>query len=199
MKKIFSISFLLFVLLLTKQAFAQSSDNKETKEWFKKKEWLGGLQLQPHSSVDQKTLARQYSLHKAYWDKAFAFLKEHELQTLAVGKYPIEGDSVYATVTENPTKDYDSTKWESHKKYVDLQYVISGEEKIGVSPLPGLTITKAYDPSKDLQNYSGEGKLYTASPGTFFLFFPSDAHRPNITTGDKKPDKKIVIKIAYAE
>jgi len=192
MKKIFSISLLLFVLVITEHAIAQPGDNKETKDsvkkWFKKKEWLGGLQLQPHESINQQTFARQYNLHKTYWDKAFAFLKEKDLQTLAVGKYPIDGDSVYATVTENPTKDYDSTKWESHRNYVDLQYVISGEEKIGVSQLPNLTITKVYDPSKDLQNYSGEGKLYKASPGTFFLFFPSDAHRPNITTSDNKAD-----------
>ena len=160
---------------------------------------MGGLQLQPHESINKATFAHQYNQHKNYWDKAFAFLKEHDLKTLAVGKYPIDGDNVYATVTENPTKDYDSTKWESHRSYVDLQYVISGEEKIGVSPLANLTITKEYDASKDLQNYSGEGKLYLARPAAFFLFFPSDAHRPNITTGDKKADKKIVIKIKSAE
>ena len=56
-----------------------------------------------------------------------------------------------------------------------------------------------YDASKDLVNYSGEGKFYTATPGTFFLFFPKDAHRPNVTPAGNKPDKKIVIKIRYTE
>lgn len=65
----------------------------------------------------KKTFARQYSLNKSTWDKAFAFLKEHDLQTLAAGKYRIDCDNVYATVTENSTKDYGSTKWESHRGY----------------------------------------------------------------------------------
>ncbi|MBA2562313.1 MAG: YhcH/YjgK/YiaL family protein [Chitinophagaceae bacterium] len=101
-------------------------------------------------------------------------------------------------VTQNPTKNYDSTEWESHKKYIDLQYVISGEEKIAVHPITKLKITKPYDASKDIVNYSGEGNIYTNVPETFFLFFPSDGHRPNITTGGNKADKKIIIKIRYA-
>ena len=140
-----------------------------------------------------------YHINKVYWDKAFTFLKGHELQTLPVGRHPIDGDNVYAIVTQNPTKDYDSTKWESHHNYIDIHSVIYGEEKIGVSPITKLTVTVPYDASKDLVNYSGEGTLYTAMPGTFFLFFPSDGHRPGITSGDKKADKKVVIKIRYAE
>jgi YhcH/YjgK/YiaL family protein len=77
--------------------------------------------------------------------------------------------------------------------------VITGEEKIGVADITKLTITMPFDASKDLMNYSGDGNFYTAVPGTFFLFFPSDAHRPGITTSSNKPDKKIVIKIRYAE
>jgi YhcH/YjgK/YiaL family protein len=203
MKKI-SAFILLFVVLSAAiptgaQTPAKGWTNHTAKKWLRSKEWSGGLLIQPHKSIDKKVFAEQYHLNKTYWDMAFAFLKEHDLQKLAPGKYPIDGDNVYAMVTENPTKDYDSTNWESHRKYLDLQYVISGEEKMGISPLSKLATTKTYDDAKDLQNYSGEGKLYVASPAAFFLFFPSNAHRPNITTGDKKPDKKIVIKIRYAE
>ena len=172
---------------------------KQAKKWFKKKEWLGGLQLRPHQTIDKTEFARQYQANKIYWDKTFAYLKEHDLQTLAVGRYPIDGDNVFAIVTENPTKDYDSTMWESHRKYIDLHCVISGEEKIGVCPIAKLTVSKPYDSSKDIANYTGEGKMYSALPQMFFLFFPSDAHRPNITPEGNKADKKIVIKIRYAE
>ena len=58
------------------------------KKWFEKKEWLGGLQLQPHKTINKMEFARQYQVNKVYWDKAFAFLKEHDLQTLANGRYP---------------------------------------------------------------------------------------------------------------
>jgi biofilm protein TabA len=200
------ISFLLIVLLLSFSnchvAAQKSADNQSAKQvdtWFKQKEWLGGLSIQPHESVNKVTFARQYQLHKDYWDKAFAFLKNNNLQNMAPGRYAIDSNNVYATITENPTKDVDSTKWESHRNYIDLQSVISGEEKIAVAPVNKLTVTMPYNATKDLVNYSGDGALYTATPGTFFLFFPQDAHRPNISTGGNKPDKKVVIKIKYAE
>ena len=202
MKRIFSLSIALLFFSACMYGYGQTTPNEWTKhkakKWFKKKEWLGGLQLQPHKSVNALEFARQYQLHKIYWDKAFAFLKEHDLQTLATGRHPIDGDNVYATVTETPTKNFDSTRWESHQKYIDLQYVIRGDEKIGVSPITKLSVTKTYDAARDVANYSGDGKFYTAVPGSFFLFFPSDGHRPSISTGGNKANKKIVIKILYA-
>jgi len=203
MKKIilFSVTFLfLFSAIQIKaQTTPKALTKKQVNEWYQKKEWLAGLQIQPHETINKTEFARQYQLHKDYWDKAFAFLKNHDLQTLAVGRYAIDSNNVYAMITENPTKDMDSTKWESHRNYIDLHMVISGEEKIGVTDATKLIRSMPYDSSKDLANYSGEGNFYIALPGTFFFFFPSDAHRPNITTGDNKPDKKIVIKIRYAE
>jgi biofilm protein TabA len=203
MKKTFSLAVALFLFTGFMNTAAQQTPKEweklMVKKWFEQKEWLGGLQLQPHQTINEMEFARQYKVNKVYWDKAFTFLKEHDLQKLANGKYPIDGDSVFAIVTENPTKDYDSTQWESHRGYVDLHCVISGEEKIGVYAVAKLTVTRPYDASKDIANYSGEGKIYTAVPGVFFLFFPSDGHRPGITNGDKKADKKIVIKIRYAD
>ena len=70
--------------------------------------------------------------------------------------------------------------------------------KIGIYPVVNATVIKEYDEKKDAANYSADGKLYSAKPGTFFIFFPSDAHRPNITPWDNKPDKKIVIKVRAA-
>lgn len=197
MKKKLLFSLLLFVSTgFYLQAKAQSTaSKKENQEWFKRQEWLGGLKLQPHSSVDVPEFARQYHANKKYWDEAFTFLKTHDLSKLAPGKYPIDGDNVFASVTEDSTKDYDKSKWESHRKYIDLQYVISGDEKIGVASVAEVKVTEPYNAEKDITHYSGPGKLYIAKPGTFFIFFPGTAHRPNISTGGNKKDHKIVIKI----
>jgi YhcH/YjgK/YiaL family protein len=145
--------------------------------------------------VDVQEFARQYHINKKYWDEAFAFLKNQDLNKIAKGKYPIDGDNVFASVTTDSTKNPDKTNWESHRKYIDLQYVISGEEMMGVCPVSKATVTKEYDEKRDAANYKAEGKTYAATPEAFFLFFPSDAHRPNITPGGNKVDKKIVIKI----
>ena len=196
---------LILTLLLSISAFAIPPLNPgdptkhQAKKWFKKGEWLNGLQLKPSKSVNYMELYRQYHANKAYWDKAFEFLKTKDLLSLPVGRQAIDGDNVYATVQDSPTKEYDSTMWESHRKYIDLQYVIRGKEKIGRISPEKLTVTRPYVEARDIMNYSGDGKLYEAVPGTFFLFFPSDAHRPNIADGEKVADKKIVIKIRYTE
>jgi len=194
------ISVLSGILFISAAVVAQSKpDETWTKQkvrtWFESKTWLGGLNLAPHTSVSQGEFAEQYRLHQSWWDSAFAFLKNQNLETIEKGKHPIDGDNVFATVTEDSTKDFEKTRWESHRKYADIQYVIKGEEKIGVRPVSGATVTQAYDEKTDVAHYSGSGKLFVARPGTFFIFFPPQAHRPNITTGGNHPDKKIVIKV----
>lgn len=201
MKKIYLVASLLS--LSTINLFAQSNTSEWTVNkagsWFQKKEYLHGLAATPHSSIDQVQFAQQYELNKALWDKAFAYLKETNLQTLANGRHVIDGDNVYAIVTEAPSKDYDKTAFESHKKYIDLQYVISGEENMAKAPLASVTVNRPYNENADIAYYTGEGQIYTVPQNTFMLFFPSDAHRPNITPGGNKVVKKIVIKIKLAE
>lgn len=181
---------------------AQSTDDdwagRKAKKWFKKKEWLNGLDAKPHSSIDKDQFAKQYHRNQAAWDKAFAYLKDTDLKSLANGRHVIDGTNVYAIVTEAPTKDYDKTAFESHRKYIDLQYVITGEEKMAKTGVPSVAVSKPYDEAADIAFYTGEGKMYKVPAGTFMLFFPTEAHRPNITPGGNKVVKKIVIKINVA-
>ena len=193
-------TYLLFGSFALAQTRNTTTWKKSTaKKWFEQKEWLHGLALQPHKSINELEFARQYHLHPSLWDAAFAFFAHNDLQALPKGKYPILGDSVFVSITEDPTKDYENTKWESHRKYADIQYVIKGEEKIGVCPVSKATVSQAYDPKNDLAHYSATGRQYIARPGTLFMFFPMDAHRPNITTGSRTVDKKLVIKVLVKE
>lgn len=172
---------------------------KSASKWAKSKVWSNGATVKPHSSVNLIEFARQYQKNKSTWDKAFAFLSNPRLDTLSPGRHEIDGANVYATVTYAPEKDFDQTAWESHRNYIDLQYVITGKEKIGVNPVASATVVKPYDPAKDIANYTADGKFYTASPGEFFLFFPGDAHRPNIKAEgfETAKVKKLVIKIKF--
>jgi biofilm protein TabA len=203
MKKEILLLSLFLLLLGVLEASAQNNPSevlsaKQVKKWYKKKEWLNGLQLKPHKTVNEQEFAHQYQVNKSYWDKAFAFLKNQDLNTIVKGRYPIDGDNVYATVTIDSTKNLEKANWESHRKYIDVQYVISGEEKIGVSPIAEAKVTNEYNDKKEVANYTAQGKFYSATPGTFFIFFPSDVHRPGITPGGNKPVKKIVIKVKAA-
>ncbi len=200
MKVMITILTFATLLLLAVTLVAQSDSREQwTKQkadaWFNRLEWLGGLSMKPHSSIDKLEFARQYHLRKTFWDSAFAFLKQQNLETMPKGKYPIDGDNVFASVTEDSTKAFEKTAWESHRLYADIQYVIRGEEKIGVCEVSRATVTDVYDEKRDVAHYSAKGTLYRANPSVFFIFFPSDAHRPNITPGGNRIDKKIVIKV----
>ncbi len=197
MKKILTFAVSAFALLSVIKVSAQTMSKAEADKWFKSRKYLNGLKLVPHEATDAQEFARQYALNKEQWDKAFAYLKNTDLDKIAPGKYPIEGTDMFASVTDAPTKDFDKTLWESHRKVIDLQYVIQGAEKISVFPVAQAKVTTPYDEAKDVARYEAEGTVYTATPGTFFLFFPGDAHRPSIKADGYDKDKKIVIKIKY--
>ena len=202
MKKKFMLASLLISLAaLSFSSYSQNSARPERKaeKWFKKKEYLNGLKAVPHAAINKVEFAKQYHQYKIFWDKAFAFLRDTNLLTLKNGRHNIDGDNVYAIVSEAPSKDYDKTAFESHKNYIDLQYVITGEENMGRTPVESLTVDKAYNDKTDIAFYKGDGKIYTVPQNSFLLFFPGEAHRPNITPGGNEVVKKVVIKIRAAK
>lgn len=178
---------------------ASGTASSDATKWFSKKDYLNGLQIEPHPATNKAEFARQYNANKELWDQAFAYLKNTDLKALPKGKYTIVPDKVTVSVTEDSTKNFDKTTWESHRKMVDIQYIISGEEKMGFAPVSTAKVTKPYDEKRDAANYEVDGKYFVSSPDKMFIFFPTDAHRPNITTTNNLPDKKIVIKIAAVQ
>jgi len=173
-----------------------SSTDKNAGNWYQKMAWLDGLKLKPHSSVDQVEFAKQYQLHPDRWKAAFRFLKEADLAGIKPGRYPVMGDSVYVTVSESASKEFDQTKWEGHKHYADIHYMFRGKEKIGKAPIKNSKIIIPYDDGRDIAFYDTNGKIYTAGQGEFFMFFANlDAHRPGIKVEGVTNEKKIVVKI----
>jgi len=171
---------------------------KASRKMAEGRSWIDGTDLKASPSINAVTFYQQYHATKAVWEKVFAYIKATDLNTLKPGKYLIDGDNAYASITEGPSKKEDQAAWESHKNYIDFQYVISGKEKIGVIDVDKATVTNPYDATKDAANYTADGKYYIAEPGTFYLFFPQDAHRPNIKVDGFDVVKKMVIKIKMA-
>jgi len=158
--------------------------------------WIDALSMQPDKTVNTKRFSEQYAKNTATWDKLFEFLTEHNMEAMDLGKYPIDGEKCFAIVSEYDTKEIEDAKIESHKKYIDLQHVISGEEYIGLVPLDKTTITSPYNEEKDVILYRSEQvSYYPATNETFFLFFPDEVHQPGIQLQGKRRVKKLVIKI----
>lgn len=197
MKTFRSVTLVCLLTAAAHMTFAQQWTSSSAKKWTKSREWANGSKIKLSSSANVVEFAKQYHANKAWWDKAFAFLNDPKIDTLKPGKYMIDGDNVFAMITKGATKHIDSVRWESHRNYIDLHYVIRGKERIGAAQVTSATVTKPYDASRDAANYTVDGKYYLAAPDEFFLFFPSDAHRPGIRAPGFDTDKKLVIKIRY--
>jgi len=172
-------------------------NSNQIDKWFEKGEWLHGWQVKPDPSINRKAFAISYFRNKDKWDKAFVFLKDSDLSKLEVKRQEIDGDNVYAPVSEYLSKNEEDARYESHMLYIDIQHVINGKELIGVSPIANKKeILVPYDSTKDIEFLTvTQGKNYKANPDNFFIFFPEDAHRPGLKDGENSQVKKIVVKI----
>lgn len=168
----------------------------EVNTWFEKKEWLSGWNVVPDASVNKRNFAVYYHKNPRHWEQAFLFMKSANLKELPLGKQELEGEHLFVSVAEYYGKQKPDALYESHKKYIDIQYVIKGEELIGLTTLDKVTVKEPYNEDKDIAFYDFEGGDYLkATPENFFLFFPEDVHRPSIISGDSVLVKKIVVKI----
>ena len=171
--------------------------SKQVDKWFKKGEWSEGWTVTPDASINKKEFAILYFKNKERWAKAFKFLKSNDLTKLELKRYDIDGDNLFATVSEYQSKNEESAKFEAHRKYIDIQYVISGKEIMNLAPISTLKeVLTPYDAVKDIEFITVSKVVnYKASPSNFFIFFPDDAHRPGLKDGSNSPVRKIVIKV----
>lgn len=172
-------------------------NDKKINTWFEKGAWLNGLTIKPNESINRREFAVSYFKHKERWDKAFLFLKENDLTKLELKRYELDGDNLYAPVSEYMSKNEADARYEAHQKYIDIQYVASGSELIGISPMSKQdTVLQPYDAVKDVMFLTvKEGKNFKATPETFFIFFPDDAHRPGLKDGENALVRKVVVKL----
>ena len=162
-------------------------------------DWKAGCNIKPDNSIDTIAMKAHYTKYTDRWKAALNFLNNSKLDSLPVGEYEILGKDVYAIVSEYYPKDEVDCNFEAHKKYIDLQYVIQGEEKMGIAKLKDVVPITVYDEDKDITFYKKDATAFykKATVESFFLFFPEDAHRPSMKTKDNIKVKKIVIKVRY--
>lgn len=126
---------------------------------------------------------------------ALEYLSNTDFQNLEPGKYEIDGENVFAIVQNYDTKPITAGKWEAHKKYIDIQYIVSGKEKMGYSNPVKMIVTEEYNIEKEVMFMKGEGNFLIAESGYFALFFPTDVHMPGIAINLSTPVKKVVVKV----
>jgi biofilm protein TabA len=132
-----------------------------------------------------------YAMHPKF-KKAFAFLKKLDMSGLQAGRIEIDGDQLFAIVVDDNGKGQDNAKPETHNKYIDIQYQVSGSDNMGVEARESMR-GLGYDAERDLEFYDGKTRMWiNTAPGHFAIFFPSDIHAPMGGTGRQV---KVVVKV----
>ncbi len=115
----------------------------------------------------------------------------------ACGKYVFSDDCFINVITVETTKD--ATKMmEAHVQFVDVQFMLDGEEKIYYTDKTPLKLGQEYDEKKDRSFYqwtSADEVTYKTGEGV--VLYPIEAHLPGCAVNDAKTIKKAVIKIRY--
>ncbi|PUZ25599.1 YhcH/YjgK/YiaL family protein [Chitinophaga parva] len=128
--------------------------------------------------------------------KAFEYLLQTDFSQVEKGRYTIDGDDIFAIVNEYDTIDIAGEQMESHRRYIDVQYVASGVERVGHDFMGDKTPSQAYDAEKDFMLFAEAPAFFTVlGAGQFAVFFPTDLHMPNLSVDDAVKVKKVVVKV----
>jgi YhcH/YjgK/YiaL family protein len=128
--------------------------------------------------------------------RALEFLRTIDPATLEPGRHEIDGDSLFAIVDDYVTLPDDQCRWEAHRAYVDVQYVVRGAERMGVMNLSRAVEREAYDPARDVAFFDPGEDFVTVHAGMFTVFGPEDVHAPKAAAGAPGRVRKIVMKVA---
>jgi YhcH/YjgK/YiaL family protein len=123
------------------------------------------------------------------------YLIDNDLKTTQAGKYAISENFVILSLNEYDTKPVEQGFLEAHRKHIDIQFMVSGEEKIGYDSLGHSLSSVEYHEEKDIQFFGGTGEFLTLKENMFAIFFPIDLHMPGLQINSPARVKKAVIKV----
>ena len=141
-----------------------------------------------------KNCDKYFSVHPAF-EKAFEFIKKAINENLEIGKYELDGKNLYALVQEYEPKA-PNDKYEGHRNYIDIQFIISGDETMDCAHISKCEEIVPYNPEKDVAffNCNKEFLHLECSANDFAVYFPEDIHKPGIKHNADKV-RKVVVKI----
>ena len=148
--------------------------------------------------LDTLAHSADYTALHPLFPAAFEYLHRFDAST-PDGKYPIDGDNLYAVVQRYETAADRTRLWESHRVYADIQFIVSGTERIVWAPAENLTPGAPYNEAKDVQKFE-EAPVKDATPlivpaGSFCVFLPQDGHKPGCTVACPEAVVKVVLKV----
>ncbi len=132
--------------------------------------------------------------------RAIEYIGSTDFTFVESGQYELDGKKLISIVNRYQTKLPDKAVWESHRKYIDVQFVAGGHELFGYIPLSKAPAIKSpYSEEKDVVFYEPGAEKFDAPAGTFMIFYPDDIHAPGLAVGSPPtPGEvvKVVVKVA---
>lgn len=127
--------------------------------------------------------------------RGLELLRDTDFSAMEDGRHEIDGDNLFILLQSYDSKLENDTP-EAHRKYIDIQYLISGAEKMGVGPLEEMTAEVEARPEGDIWFYHGPLSEILLTGDKFVALWPGDAHAPSIAV-DGKPEhcRKCVVKV----
>jgi YhcH/YjgK/YiaL family protein len=128
--------------------------------------------------------------------QALKIAAETDFNKLENGKYPVDGNNLFYTVQRYDTAPI-MEKIEAHRKYIDIQLMAKGDERIGVDNIEGLKVHTPYSDEKDIMFFNAEKSVsyIDVKEGMFTIFWPGDAHMPGRQIDKPQNVTKVVFKI----
>jgi YhcH/YjgK/YiaL family protein len=143
--------------------------------------------------------ARRYQALHPRFAQAFAWCAERANLEKTDGRYPILDEQLFVIVESGPTIAASLKRFESHRRYIDIQVNVKGPEIMEWMPRTALTIFEDFKPDNDICFYQNPSDLPTrllVRPQEFAIFWPEDAHKPCCNPGDAAVSyRKLVFKV----
>jgi YhcH/YjgK/YiaL family protein len=145
--------------------------------------------------VDAFAQRDRYRLLHPGFAAAFDFAASHDLAAMPPGRHLIDGERLFVSIDHTDGRGRAGARLESHRRYIDIQLTIDGDEEIGWRARADCRAPSApFDETRDIGFYDDAPDSWLmVSPGRFAIFFPEDAHAPLAGAGLLK---KAIFKIA---
>lgn len=145
--------------------------------------------------IDKLVNSATYEAIHPHFKAAFDHIKTVTIDGFTVGTKELLGKSLYVIYQQYNTKPLEQGNWESHRKYIDIQYILEGSELINTACITDLFLGD-YNEERDHQKAEGVGAPTVLRAGDFAIFFPQDMHMPCLNPSSEESVKKVVCKVA---
>lgn len=143
---------------------------------------------------DKLCNADRYAALHPLFAAAFDYLRFTDFSQIENGRYPLQGEQLIAIVEGAQGRSRENAPLERHRRYIDIQFVLSGKDEMGWRPVSECQqATCNHSEERDIQFFRDVPASWISTPpGAFCIFFPEDAHAPLVSEG---AIRKVILKV----